>query len=222
MTLGSPPARGVLRRLASWRLAGRELHRVHRASRPLWWFASTDPAHPEHGGRFDLSAPNGSCYVATTAAAAVLEALQHDFAGGLLPASALRRRALSTVSAPAGAPPAAHLTSRRAAAAGVTVGLWSDPDRSLTRRWAAELHGAGWQALHHGAQHDPTGAGRSVTLFDRAGEHVPWGDVWPDPDTQPLVTPTTTALLGRHGITVTGDRPDLDPVDLPPDGWLPT
>ncbi|MGI8940120.1 MAG: hypothetical protein ACR2JF_18265 [Iamia sp.] len=95
----------------------------------------------------------------------------------------------------------------------MTVGLWSDPDRGLTRRWATELHGAGWQAIHHGAQHEPTGTGRSVTVFDRAGTHVPWGDDWAEPDTEPLMTPTNVALLARHDITVTTDPPDLHPTD---------
>lgn len=189
------------------------LHRVHQAARGLWWFASIDEDHPTHGGRFDLRAPNGACYLATSHTAAILEALQADFAGGLIPTSALSRRALSTVTAPEGSPPAAQLTSRRAAAAGVTVGLWSDPNRGLTRHWAAELHGSGWQGLYHGAQHDPTGAGRSVTLLDLAGNHPPWGAPWPTPDTQRLATPATVAMLARHAITVATDHPDLKPTD---------
>lgn len=93
------------------------------------------------------------------------------------------------------------------------MGLWSGPDRSLCRRCATELHGAGWQAIHHGAQHDPTGAGRTVTLFDRSGAHPPWGDDWADPVTEPLLSPTTVALLGSHGMTVTTEAPDLRPTD---------
>lgn len=176
----------------------------------MWWFASAGAGPRMAGGRFDLPPPNGSCYLATTRATAVLEALQDDFGGGLVPSSALGTRVVSSLVAPTGLPQAAHLTSRRALAAGVTVGVWADRNRALTRAWAGELHGAGRQAIHHGAQHDPTGRGRAVTLFDRLGSHRPWGDAWPEPVVEPLLTPATVDLLARHDITVTTSRwPDL-------------
>lgn len=161
------------------------------------------------GGRFDLRPPNGSCYLATTTTTAVLETLQ-DFSGGLVPASALRARSISTVTVPAGAPPAANLVARASAGAGVSVALWADGDRSLTQRWAEELHAAGWQALYHGASHGPTGRGRSVTLFDLSGAHEPWGDHWGAPSVEPLLSEQTIDLLAEHGIAVSDLRPSLE------------
>ena len=194
-----------------------ELFRVHRASRGVWWFASLSPENPGgSGGRFDLPLPHGSCYLATTRQTAVLEALQDDFGGGKLPVSALRARSMSRVVVPGGSPPAADLTGPTAAGAGVTVGLWADNDRRLTQQWAVELHGSGWQALYHGAQHQPTGRGRSVTLFDRAGAHVPWGADWQDPMVEPLATDRTVATLSAHGISVSDLTPDLEMLDTPP------
>ena len=139
----------------------------------------------------------------------MLEALQ-DFSGGLVPASALRVRAISSVVVPAGAPAAANLTAKSSAGAGASVALWADGDRVLTQQWAEELHSAGWQALYYGASHDPTGRGRSVTLFDRAGAHEPWGDRWGDVRAEPLLSMSTIEVLGEHGISVSGRRPNLD------------
>lgn len=209
MSLGSPPPRGVLRKLPARRLAGMTLHRVHATSRNMWWFSSSDPTRPRGGGRFDLRRPNGSCYLATAVATAVLEALQ-DFSGGLVPASALRARSISDVTVPSGAPSAANLTARVSAGAGVGVALWADGDRALTQQWAEELHGAGWQALYHGASHEPTGRGRSVTLFDKTGTHVAWGDRWDAPGVEPLLSSATIEVLAAHGISVSDLRPHLD------------
>lgn len=97
--LSEPPAPHILTRLAKATLAGRQLHRVYRTDRAgPWWFASV-PAEPRHGGRFDLPAPDGACYLATNSAGAVLEAFQ-DFGRGLLPVSELRVRARAELSAP--------------------------------------------------------------------------------------------------------------------------
>lgn len=198
----------VLRNLPARRLAGVTLHRVHSTRRGMWWFSSVDPASPGTGGRFDLHHPNGSCYLATTAATAALEALQ-DFLGGLVPASALRARSISSVAVPPGAPTAANLTAQASAGAGVSVALWADGDRMLTQQWAEELHGAGWQALYHGASHEPTGRGRSVTLFDRSGAHDAWGGRWGTPRVESLLSDATVRVLARHGVSVSGLRPYL-------------
>lgn len=209
MPLGEPPSLSALAALPPQAIKGRVLHRVFRADRPSpWWFSSA-PDDPDEGGRFDLRAPDGSCYLATSAAAAVLEAFA-DFGRGLLPASELRGRARAEVKAPPGSPRAARLTAARARAAGVTRALWAGPDRALTQRWAAALRRAGWRALWHGTQHDPTGLARSVTLFDLAGEHPPYDDAdgWAA-TVHPLWTdPPTLAALARSGIQV---MPDPDP-----------
>lgn len=48
-----------------------------------WWFASVDPDDGAACGRFDLPSPDGACYLATSKAAAVLEAFS-EFSRGLL------------------------------------------------------------------------------------------------------------------------------------------
>lgn len=78
-----------------------------------------------------------------------------------LPSSALRARALSSVRVPAGAPAAVDLTAPPLVGLGAAAALWAGQDRPRLQRWTA-LHGAGYQAAHHGIQHDPPVAcGRS-------------------------------------------------------------
>jgi len=167
------------------------------------------------GGRFDLPDPDGACYLATSASGAALEVFQ-DFGRGVLPAPELRVRARAQVTAPTNSPRAVQLTAARARAVGVTQALRAGSDRALTQRWAVALRRAGWRALWHGTQHDPTGLARSVTLFDTAGAHPPYDDSegW-----VPVVTsldrdPATLNALARHGIRII---PDPDPTTIPLD-----
>ncbi len=214
MPLHEPPPRHRLWRLPTIHLAGRTLWRCHRfgdtraAPRSMWWFASSSPG--PSGGRFDLSPPNGSCYTATSLAGAIVEAFQeHWGAGSVLPATALASRVVSSVTVPRGVEPAANLSDRRCLTAGVIAGLWVERDRAVTRRWAAELHGAGHQAIHHGIQHDPGGRLRAVTLFDAAGAHEPWGLVWPEPASVSCRDRQVVAVLAARGVRVTRHRPTL-------------
>jgi hypothetical protein len=79
MPLAAPPAVAVLAALATRRTAGLALHRVYRADRAQPWFFAgiAEGADPLAQGRFDLPLPDGACYTATTAVAAVLETFQH-------------------------------------------------------------------------------------------------------------------------------------------------
>ncbi len=141
MPLPEPPPPAALARLAGQRLVGRALHRVFLAERASpWWFASVGDG-PGTSGRFDLPAPDGTCYLATTPIGAVLEAFG-DFGQGVLPVAELRARRRVVVVAPPDAPRAAGLTSARARGLGVTQALWAGAARELTQRWARALHRA--------------------------------------------------------------------------------
>lgn len=142
MPLGEPPVVGGS--LADWPhapVAGRLLHRVWRhrdgsgAERSLWWFAAATE-DPQESCCFDLPAPMGTCYTATSAAAAVLEALQGRLTN--LPRQELtaRRRAevVAGGDAPAGADTTAHALVGRF---GVTADLWAGRGRALTQRRSA-------------------------------------------------------------------------------------
>jgi hypothetical protein len=217
MPLQPPPTPARLRDLPARSLAGTTLHRIYRRQRTTcWWFASLPPdSEAREHGRFDLPAPDGSCYLATSALAAVLQAFQ-DFGRGVLPDAELRRRRLGTVQVPAGTPRAAHLTAARARGLGVSAALWAGEDRTLTQAWAQALRRAGWQLLHHGIQHDPTGRLRGVTIFDRAGEHPPYDDVdgWWHTDQDLHDDDELRVALARYGIHVTRSDPSLPVVSL--------
>lgn len=203
----------MLATVPRFRLTGLVLHRIYRADRSTaWWFASA-PADVAEGGRFDLAQPRGTCYFGTSAAAALLEALQ-DFGAGLLPESELRARRRAEVVVPDGGPDAAHLTSRLARGRGVTQALWADDDRARTQRWATALDRAGWRALRCGVQHDPSGRLRVVALFDEAGAHRPYEDPgWTFSEHALAGDPSVPSALAAYGITVTAD-PQLPVVSL--------
>jgi hypothetical protein len=209
-----PPGPSALIDLPRVRLGGRTLWRVFQRHRGQPWFFASAPADdPSAGGRFDLAAPDGTCYLATSKITAVLEALQ-EFGEGLLPDSALHRRAAAEIQAPATAPAAAQLTAASARGKGVTAGLWAGEDRVCTQAWAASLHRAGWRAAYHGVAHDPAGRLRAVALFDRAGAHPPYDDAAWTYVVEPLDDPAVRRALARYGITVTRSDPELPFVGL--------
>jgi hypothetical protein len=239
MPLGEPPAADLLDQIPSFTVSRQTLHRVYRPTGPdgeersAWWFASV-PEDPDHlGGRFDLPLPDGSCYLALSPVAAVLEVFQ-DYGKGLLPEDELRVRRRMEVVAPESAPPAADLTDPQAyGTAGVTAGLWAGGDedvnlmsgmRAKTQRWAARLHEANWRSVHHGIQHDPSGTQRAVTLFDRAGQHAPYEDA-DDWEAQCEVHELLGDVelrsdLGSYGVQVARADVDLPIIDLDDSGGL--
>jgi len=215
MPLGAPPAGAAsLAALPRHALGGRRLFRVWRHTladgstrASPWWFASVDPDRPPAGGRFDLPAPMGTCYLATLAVAAVLEALQMRLT--LLPRPELAVRRLAELRAPADAPDAAMLTARCVAGRfGITAELWAGRDRQMTQAWAAAIRRDGWWAVYGGISHDPSGRLRSVALFDAAGEHPPThGGQWVGNVRR--IDRDLENALARYGVTV------LDPGQLP-------
>lgn len=178
MPLGEPPnAAGYLASFPSEPVAGLRLWRAWRATtdRPdPWWYSSL----PMSDGRYDLASPMGSCYMATTAVGAVLEALQVYLRS--LPRAELRPRRIARIESPDNAPKAADVTDRQAVGRfGLTAALWAGTDHGPGQRWAAALRRDGWWALHSGLQHDPSGSLRGVVLFDHEGTHLPTtGEPW--------------------------------------------
>jgi hypothetical protein len=164
-------------------------------------------------GRFDLPAPDGTCYLACSAVGAVLEVFQeHD---GLLPEIELRQRLRAEVRVPQGAPSAADLAARASRGAGLTAALWAGGDRSISQQWAVALRRAGWLALHHGIANDPSGRQRAVSLFDQSGEHPPYDDHrWMHHSREIVGDTALMAALATYGIDVVSSNPELPVVDL--------
>ncbi len=140
-----------------WRFAAR--------GRGPWWFGSS------MSGRFDLAAPEGTCYLATDALSALLEVIGPDRLEGRITAEELDRRSLYRLRVPT-EHALADLTSRRAAGSGVTLEVHSLGRYDLTQAWALSLRASGAGGLLYFARHDPSGGdkGHSVALFGPAGE----------------------------------------------------
>ncbi|MGH9113864.1 MAG: RES family NAD+ phosphorylase [Acidimicrobiales bacterium] len=223
MPLTSPPlAARALSGCAAEPLGGRAIYRLWRqrgtddTPRPTpWWFASTPPDDPPAGGRYDLPAPLGTCYTATSPVGAVLEALQAFLIA--LPVDELRARRMAHIVAPARAPTAADLTSPELAGVGVTAALWAGTDRPLTQRWAAAFRRDGWWALYGGLQHDPSGRLRGFALFDHLGAHAPsHAGEWDYTVTELIGDQVLLDEMARFGI-VARERGELPVISPPPE-----
>lgn len=216
MPLAHPPAAAAaLAGFPAIALAGRQLHRVWRyelsdgTTRELPWYFASTPAAASDGGRFDLPAAlGGTCYLANDPTTAVLEALQARLR--CLPMAELQVRRRVEIQAPNDAPDAADATDPAATGFGVTAGLWADSDRARSQAWAAAFRRDGWWALHTGASHEVTGAGRTVALFDLSGEHPPTGQHWQT--SPPIRLGDDTELL--QALAQRGCRP-VGPGNLP-------
>ena len=136
-----------------------ELYRVVRKDLgPCpWWFNSSGT------GRFDLTEPDGTCYLATDEVMAILEVAGPDRSAGMIAAELLAGRRLHKLRVPE-KHSLADLTHRRAAGFGVTLEISNTPRYGLTRAWAKALSQGAHQGLFYFARHDP-GAGRSVAAI---------------------------------------------------------
>ena len=135
------------------------LVRVCRATRSTWWYSS------DGSGRFDLAPPDGSCYLATDAYAAIREASRL----GPVSATWLRERELRRVPPPDTSARLAATTHAGAGRFGATTELATLVPYELTRRWAAAFRRAGFDGVRHELRHDPRARPSGVALFGSAG-----------------------------------------------------
>jgi hypothetical protein len=169
------------------------MHRAHLASRGPWWFASG-------GGRFDLPVPQGTCYLATSALAAVRERLGPVLAGrSTLPAAALDGVVVSRLALglPGQRAPLRLANVRVSAAAdfGVTRELESMTPYDVPAAWAAALAGVGLDGIWYGPRFSP-GTSGAVALFGRAGL-----------DERRPLDPEPVAASGVRGVPVRVEPP---------------
>lgn len=130
-----------------------------------WWFSC------DGTGRFDLPAPDGTCYLALSQSAALRELVGPDLAAaGTVPSSVLADRVLSRLALP-GPVRAANVSSNRASNSfSVTAELVTMIPYTIPQRWAAVLHDSSFDGIAFTLRFS---AGRSagLALFGRAGEH---------------------------------------------------
>jgi RES domain len=134
------------------------LVRVCRADRATWWFSS------DGSGRFDLAAPDGTCYLATDAYAAVREATRL----GPVSTAWVQARELRQVAPPDPNARLAATTRTAAGRYGVTTELATVVPYALPRRWAAAFGSHGFDGIRHELRHDQRARPSGVALFGRA------------------------------------------------------
>ena len=158
----APP---VLHRLSNWPGA--------------WWFSSIghdgDTGNKNKtnkdnaGGRFDLPAPNGTCYLADTLEGALLEKLLRT-PKRIIVAEQLDPLFHATI-AVRRLPLTADLTNKAVSSIGINGEIHAGLDYTTPRAWAAALRKAGWRALRYALRGDPELKQRGLALFGTAGLH---------------------------------------------------
>jgi hypothetical protein len=149
------------------------LFRAHSAGLGPWWFGN------DGGGRFDLSAPRGTCYVATTAVAAVRERLGVVLGGATtVPSALLDGAVVSRLRLPQECR-VADLQASRAADFGVTRELETMVPYTVPQAWAHAFADVDLDGVRY-APRFTTGPALAVALFGEAGDAG-----WPA-DAEPL------------------------------------
>ncbi len=169
----------------------RFLCRVCRRTRTTWWFSSNG------SGRFDLRSPEGTCYFAADAFAALREASR----GGPVTPQWVADRDLRQMQPPDPQAKLAAVTRAKAARFGVTKELVTVTPYDLPRRWAAAFRRAGFAGIRHELRHDPRARPSGVSLFGPAGDPG-WLSVRDEPLTRPRTEGAGVAVFDIPPSTV--------------------
>lgn len=172
------------------------LHRLSEWPRP-WWFASA--RRDDHGGRFDLPLPQGTCYLADDLEGALLEKLLRN-PRRIVPSQQLNRLFHVTV-AVVKPPTTVDLTAAALTGLGINAEISTSLDYAKPRAWAVALRRAGWGALRYALRGDGAFRQRGVALFGSAGLHsrAPAGMRTAVAALDPI---EATALLHARGVAV--------------------
>jgi hypothetical protein len=148
-----------------------EVSELHRLSEHpgAWWYSHVRDPDEGTGGRFDLTEPHGTCYLATSLDGALVEKLLRTRTKVVV-AERLHELFHATIEVRR-TPPTADLASPGATGYGCNAEIHATLDYALTRRWARALRAAGWRALRHLLRGDAAGGAVGLALFGRAGLH---------------------------------------------------
>ena len=168
--------------------AGEQLYRAHTATLGPWWFGA------DGSGRFDLTAPRGTCYLAASPLAALRERLGVVLGSRpVVPASLLTGAVVSTLTLPE-ARAVADLQTADASPFGVTRELETMVPYAVPQAWARSFDEAGLDGVAYGPRFT-TGDATSFALFGAAGSAG-----WP-------VDPSPMAAADVDGAPVALDPP---------------
>lgn len=184
--------RRVLRR-------GSTVHRAHLAARGPWWFGH------DGTGRFDVSAPRGTCYLACDALAALRERIGPVLgAAPAVPETLVADVVVSALRVP-GEWAVADLQVRAAGDYGVTRELETMVPYAVPQAWARAFDAAAFDGVAYGPRFT-TGEGSAIAVFGDAGTRD-----WPV-DTAPV---PASDVPGAPPVMVTPRRADLTVVRPP-------
>lgn len=171
--------------------------RAHTSARDPWWFSSA-------GGRFDLPAPHGTCYMASDTTAAVRERLGETLAAARrISGDDADRMVVSYLHFSADL---ADTTSNECAEFGVTRELGTITPYALPQRWAAALFDAGFGGVRCWLRSSP-GNSCATALF---------GDAGPDESRPVDRAPLNGRAAARQAGLAVIDLPRTLPVVEPP------
>lgn len=190
--------------------SGRTIYRLHHRDLGPFWFAQSAPEDPG-GSRFDLPAPDGASYWSLDPVVALLETLARRPIR-LIPAEVVDRFAMTSAPLPQDVE-AANMPVKAANKFGLTAEIHTTAHRPLTKAWAVALYAAGFGSVLAIPRHDVTGRHRTFTMWDRTGEHQPWGWEW-DPHSAP-VNGEVLDELTTWGVRVVPKPFDVDVIAPP-------
>jgi hypothetical protein len=138
--------------------AASEVFRSHRQDRGPCWFSHSGE------GRFDLAAPQGTCYVAESEVVTLLETW-----GGLrvVPDYVVAERNSSYMRVMSDVR-VADFTSNLAVQYGITAEAFTITDYARTQLWAGALSRAGFGGIRYWARHDLAHTAACLALFGPA------------------------------------------------------
>src|SRR5665647_1671240 len=171
-----------------------------RLSKHRSWAMTT----PE-SGRFDLPAPSGTCYLASTAQAAVRE-LTHPFyvKNGWVPAPLITGRVVSVLGLRQ-ACIAADVSNADAASFRVSSELTTMSNYAITQAWARAFHSVGFGAVIAALRFSP-GHDRGLALFGDSGV--------PDPGWSVATAPIPVVDVAEAMDIPVVDAPDRDEIEF--------
>ena len=137
----------------------KQLVLVCRSGQGKWWFSS------DGSGRFDLDPPEGTCYLATDAYAAIREATRL----GPVSTTWVAERELRQVSPPDRNTRLAATTHQVAGRYGVTTELATVLPYDLSRCWARAFRADRFGGIRHQLRYDQRARPSGIALFGPAG-----------------------------------------------------
>lgn len=147
-------------------------HRPEALDGGCWWFSSNG------GGRFDLAAPEGTCYLGETEGVAARERVGRLMAMRVpITESIYRYRVVTEVAAPVLRSPGADLTDPAVLRTGITGELAATSDYRLCQAWAEAIRAAGYGGMRYPPRFTPGGGEAAWAVFGAAGAQPERGTV---------------------------------------------